>query len=777
MDQARDPVCGMSVDPSAPRGGRHVHDGTTYFFCNPKCRAKFAADPARYLGGSAAAASPPPPSVASPAPGVVYVCPMDPEVRQDHPGACPLCGMALEPEVPTVDARPNPELVDLWRRFVVSAPLAFATLALAMSEMIPGQPIQHALGHRLALWLQLWLSSPVVLWGGAPFFVRGWQSLRRRHLNMFTLIALGTAVSYGFSLVALLVPSLLPPAFLSHGGVPPVYFEAAAVITALVLLGQVLELRARSQTSGAIAALLGLAPTVAHRLTETGEVDVPLVDALPGQRFRVRPGEKLPMDGVVAEGQSSVDESMLTGEAMPVQKQVGSRVTGGTVNGTGALTIVAERVGRDTVLAQIVRMVSEAQRSRAPIQGLADRVSGYFVPAVVLVAGITFVVWALVGPEPRLAHALVNAVAVLIIACPCALGLATPMSIMVGTGRGARAGVLWKSAAALERFERVDTLVLDKTGTITEGKPRLVECRILEGDEAQALQLAASVEQSSEHPLGRALVEAAGARQIPLRPVESFASHTGAGVTGIVDGKRVAVGNAALLVKAGVAAASVASLDERAAVLRDRGQSVLLVAVEARPVAVLAVADPIKRGAPAALAALRADGLRILLLTGDHRATATAVGNELGFAPAEVFAEVTPHDKLAKVEELQRAGRSVAMAGDGINDAPALAKADVGLAMATGADVAIESADVTLLGGDLQGIVRARRLSRATMRNIRLNLGLAFVYNTLGVPIAAGVLYPLFGLLLSPMIASAAMSLSSLSVISNALRLRRTRLD
>jgi Cu+-exporting ATPase len=790
----------MSVDPTHARGGSHVHDGQTYYFCNPKCRQKFAADPAQYLSPRSAVPSPPD--------GAVYVCPMDPDVRQDHPGPCPKCGMALEPESPapasktewvcpmhpeivrdapgscpicgmaleprTVFAQeaPNPELIAMQRRFWVSAVLAAATLFLSMSEMIPGQPVQHAIGMQRSLWLQLILSTPVVLWGAWPFFQRGWASLVNRHLNMFTLIALGTGVAYVFSVVALLFPHRLPGAFRLHGGMPPVYFEAAAVITALVLLGQVLELRARSQTSGAIRALLGLAPKLARRIGDDGsDEDIALDRVQVGDRLRVRPGEKIPVDGVVIDGQSAVDESMLTGEPVPVAKSPGSRISGATVNGTGSFVMRAERVGNDTMLAQIVRMVSAAQRSRAPIQGLADRVASYFVPAVVVVAAVAFVVWATAGPEPRLAHALVNAVAVLIIACPCALGLATPMSIMVGTGRGARAGVLLKNAEALELLERVDTIVVDKTGTLTAGKPKLVDIATSDGDADQLLRLAASLEQQSEHPLASAIVAGARERGLSLLAVEKFQSITGQGVHGVVDGRRVAVGNRALL----AGAANVERLDAIAAKLRARGETAMLVAVDDVAMAALAVADPIKEHAAAAIAELHREGLRVVMLTGDNHTTAHAVAARLGID--DVRAEVTPRDKAAAVEEYQRQGRVVAMAGDGINDAPALAQADVGIAMGTGTDVAIESAAVTLVKGDLDGIVRARRLSRATMRNIRQNLWFAFLYNTLGIPIAAGVLYPFFGLLLSPMIASAAMSLSSVSVIGNALRLRHAELQ
>jgi Cu+-exporting ATPase len=699
-----------------------------------------------------------------------WVCPMHPQIVRDAPGSCPICGMALEPRTVLAEEPPNPELVGMRRRFRVSVPLAAATLLLSMSELIPGQPVQHALGMKLAAWLELVLATPVVIWGGWPFFVRGFNSVVNRHLNMFTLIALGTGIAYLFSVVALLVPNALPAAFRMHG-VPPVYFETAAVITTLVLLGQVLELRARSETSGAIRALLGLAPKLARRIGDDGtEEDVALDRVQVGDRLRVRPGEKVPVDGVVLEGESAVDESMISGEPVPVEKSQGSRVTGATVNGTGALVMRAERVGNDTMLAQIVRMVSEAQRSRAPIQSLADRVASYFVPAVVLVAIACFVVWSLVGPEPRLPHALVNAVAVLIIACPCALGLATPMSIMVGTGRGARTGVLFKSAEALELLGKADTLVVDKTGTLTAGKPKLVAVEVPHGQVDDVLRLAASLELESEHPLAAAIVAGARERGLSLLPVERFQSITGQGVVGVVDGHQVAIGNRALLANA----TELERLDTLAATLRAQGQTTILVAVDGAAVAVLGVADPIKTGAAPAIAELHQAGLRVLMLTGDSHATADAVARQL--AIDEVRAEVSPGDKAEEVTQLQHDGRVVAMAGDGINDAPALAQAQIGVAMGTGTDVAIESAGVTLVKGDLQALVRARRLSRATMRNIRQNLWFAFLYNSLGIPIAAGVLYPFFGILLSPMIASAAMSLSSVSVIGNALRLRRARL-
>jgi Cu+-exporting ATPase len=686
---------------------------------------------------------------------------MDPEVRQIGPGACPKCGMALEPLLVGAVEAPNPELVDMSRRFRVCAALSLPILVVAMAEMF--RPAGF-LPPRAVTWMQLILATPVVLWGGWPFFARLWASLRNRSPNMFTLIGIGTGTAYGYSLVAALFPGALPASFRGHHGQPAVYFEAAAVIVTLVLLGQVLELRARSRTSSAIRALLGLAPPVARLLREGGEEDVPLEQVRPGDRLRVRPGEKVPVDGVVVEGASSVDESMVTGEPIPVEKAPGSRVTGGTVNGTGGLVMRAERVGADTLLARIVRMVSEAQRSRAPIQRLADVVSSYFVPAVVLVAVLTFLVWALIGPQPRMAYALVNAVAVLIVACPCALGLATPMAVMVGTGRGASAGVLIKNAEALESLEKVDTLVLDKTGTLTEGRPRLVSVAPVAGfPERELLRLAASLERASEHPLGAAIVAGAGERGIELAPAGDFQSFTGKGVSGTVDGKRVALGNRALI--------DPGPLAEKAEALRHEGQTVVFVTVDGEAAGMLGVADPIKDSAREAIDQLHRDGLRLVMLSGDSRATAEAVARELGID--EVHAEVLPDQKGDVVRQLQAQGRTVAMAGDGINDAPALAQARVGIAMGTGADVAIESAGITLLKGDLRGIVRARRLSRATMRNIRQNLFFALVYNVLGVFVAAGALYPALGLLLSPMLASAAMTFSSVSVISNALRLKR----
>ncbi len=766
---AVDPVCGMTVDRAAPRGGSLEHDGETFFFCSARCRERFHADPAAFLNKGPALETD-----AEHAPGApaTYTCPMHPEVVSDRPGACPICGMALEPTVVSLDDAPNPELVDMTRRFWVSVVLTAPLFLLTMSEMWPGNPLVGRLSPRIFAMIQLILATPVVLWGGWPFFERGWASVRTRRLNMFTLIALGTGAAYLYSVVATLLPGLIPAAARSHGGAAPVYFEAAAVITTLVLVGQVLELRARNATSGAIRALLGLAPKTARRLAEDGaEEDVPLEHVRVGDRLRVRPGERVPVDGVVVDGRAAVDESMISGEAVPVDKEPGARVIGGTVNGTGALVIRAERVGKETVLAQIVRMVGEAQRSRAPIQRLADVVAAIFVPAVIAVAVATALVWGLLGPEPRFAHALVNAVAVLIIACPCALGLATPMSIMVGTGRGAGAGVLVKNATALEVLEKVDVLVIDKTGTLTEGKPRLVTTLpAAGGDEGTLVGLAAALEKRSEHPLAGAIVAGARERGLALVEPTDFRSITGKGVTGTVSGRRVAVGNRALLEELGLDAST---LEERAAALRADGQTVMFVAVDDRAAGLLGVADPIKAQTPEAIRLLQAEGVRVVMVTGDERTTALSVARALGID--EVHAGVLPARKSELVAELMRT-RTVAVAGDGINDAPALARAHVGIAMGTGTDVAIESADVTLLTGDLRGIVRARRLSRGVMRNIRQNLFFAFVYNVLGVPVAAGVLYPFFGLLMSPMLASAAMSLSSVSVIANALRLRRLEL-
>ncbi len=698
---------------------------------------------------------------------------MHPEIVRDAPGSCPICGMALEPRTPSAEEGPDPELRDMTRRFWVGTALSVPLIAGAMGEMLPGNPLSHFIPPRMLAWVQLILATPVVLWAGWPFFVRGWASVVNRSLNMFTLIALGIGTAYAYSVVATVASHLFPPSFRTHGGQVGVYFEAAAIITVLVLLGQVLELRARSQTSSAIRALLQLAPKTARRVRADGsEEDVPLDAVVPGDRLRVRPGERVPVDGVVLEGMSSVDESMLTGEPIPAEKIPGSPVTGGTVNGTGGFVMRAERVGRETLLAQIVQMVSEAQRTRAPFQRLADVVSSWFVPAVVLVAVVTFIAWVLAGPEPRMAYALVNALAVLVIACPCALGLATPMSIMVATGRGALAGVLIKNAEALELMEKVDILVVDKTGTLTEGKPRLVTVEAEPaGADAEVLRLAASLERASEHPLAAAIVGGAMERGIALADVQDFRSITGKGVTGRVDGHAGALGNARLLADLGIDADT---LMARADVLRTDGQTVMFVVIDGRPAGLIGVADPIKPSTPEALRQLRAAGLRIVMLTGDSRTTALAVAARLGIDAVE--AEVLPEQKIAVVKRLQAEGHRVAMAGDGVNDAPALAQADVGIAMGTGTDVAMQSADVTLVKGDLRGIVRARTLSQATMRNIRENLFFAFVYNALGVPIAAGVLYPFVGLLLTPIMASAAMTFSSVSVIANALRLRRVAL-
>ena len=761
---AIDPVCGMTVDPERARW-RHVHKGQEYVFCSEACLNRFRANPAAFLKPDAV----PEIQKNDAAPGTEYVCPMHPEIVRPKPGSCPICGMALEPRVVSLDEPPNPELVDMTRRFWISTALTVPLLPMAMGEMLPGVWRQW-LASPAAGWVQLALATPVVVWGGWPFFERGWASVVNRSLNMFTLIALGVGAAYGFSLVATLLPVVLPPSFHVHGGRPPVYFEPAAVITTLVLLGQVLELRARHRTSGAIRALLGLQPRMARAIRPDGtEEDVPIEAVKTGDRLRVRPGEKLPVDGVVVEGRSAVDESMVTGEPIPTEKESGTAVTAGTVNGTGSMVIEATRVGAETLLAQIVKLVGEAQRSRAPIQSLADRVSGYFVPAVVVVAVLTFAAWSLLGPEPRLAHALVNAVAVLIIACPCALGLATPMSIMVGMGRGATAGVLIRNAEALERFEKVDTLIVDKTGTLTVGKPRLVTAEATEGNDANALlRLAASLERGSEHPLAAAIVAGAAERGVAVEAATDFESLTGRGVRGLVGGRRIALGNAKLLAELNIDARS---HGDRAEELRRLGQTVMFVAVDGQLAGLLGVADPIKESTPEAVTLLRGEGVKLVMLTGDSRTTAEAVARQLGISDIE--AEVLPDQKVAAVKRVQQEGRRVAMAGDGINDAPALAQADVGIAMGTGTDVAMESADVTLVKGDLRGIVRARRLSRGTMRNIRQNLFFAFVYNVLGVPIAAGVLYPFLGLLLSPMIASAAMTFSSVSVIGNALRLRR----
>jgi P-type Cu+ transporter len=755
----RDPVCGMNV--RADTKLRLEHGGETYRFCNPKCMERFRQSPESFLSPEPAPAPEPA------APGRRWTCPMHPEIVRDAPGSCPLCGMALEPMEISAEEEESEELADMRRRFSVSAALTLPLFALAMLEM--WRPL-HGRGW---LWLQLALATPVVLFCGWPFFVRGWESFAARRLNMFTLIALGTGAAYAYSVLAVLAPGLFPESFRGHGGAVAVYFEAAAVIVTLVLLGQVLELRARSRTGAAIRALLGLAPKTARRIEPDGaERDVPLDAVVPGDRLRIRPGEKIPVDGVVLEGSSAIDESMLTGEPIPVEKGPSDRVVGATVNQTGSLVIRAEKVGAETLLAQIVRMVAEAQRSRAPIQRLADQVSAWFVPAVIAVALATFAAWAAFGPEPRLAYALVNAVAVLIIACPCALGLATPMSIMVAMGRGAQAGVLFKNAEAIEQLRGVDTLVVDKTGTLTEGRPRLSALVAAPGfEENELLRLAASLERGSEHPLAAAIVAGAEARGLALAAPERFESHTGKGVSGTVLGRAVALGNSRLLEAHGVPPGE---LTLRAEQLRAEGQTAMFVAVAGRAAGLVAVADPIKTTTPEAIRRLQADGIRVAMLTGDSRTTADAVAKRLGLD--EVFAEVLPEQKAQQVRELQAGGRCVAMAGDGVNDAPALAQADVGIAMGTGTDVAIESADVTLVRGDLRGIVRARALSRATLRNIRQNLFFAFAYNAVGVPVAAGVLYPWLGVLLSPMVAAAAMSLSSVSVIANALRLRRAEL-
>jgi len=798
----RDPVCGMTVDPESPL--RYSYEGADYRFCNPGCLEKFRTDPSRYLdagkGGGQAAGE----AVSA---GVEHTCPMHPEVRQAGPGSCPKCGMALEPVAPVMPAErtewtcpmhpevvqdapgtcpkcgmaleartvsaaeeENPELIDMRRRFRVSAAVTVPLFLIAMSHLLPGHFSEGMFSSGTRVWIELVLATPVVLWGGWPFFVRGWQSIVNRSLNMFTLIGLGVGVAYLYSVVASLFPGIFPASFRGDSGEVAVYFEAAAVIVTLVLLGQVLELMARSRTGAAIKALLGLAPKSARRIREDGsEEDVPLEQVRPGDRLRIRPGEKVPVDGVVLEGASSVDESMVTGEPIPVEKKPGDRVTGATVNGTGGLVMRAERVGAETLLARIVQMVAEAQRSRAPIQKLADQVAGVFVPVVVTVAVVTAFAWGLAGPEPRMAHALINAVAVLIIACPCALGLATPMSIMVATGKGATAGVLFRNAEAIEVMRKVDTLVVDKTGTLTEGKPKLVTVEPVDGiDAASLLRMAAGLERGSEHPLAAAIVSGATDRGIDPASAESFESVTGKGVIGKVEGRSVALGNRALMDHIGI---DPGALAERAETYRKDGQTVMFVGVDGRPAGLLGVADPVKEGTPEAIRRLHEEGVRIVMLTGDNRTTADAVAARLGLD--DVVAEVLPDQKADAVKRLQGEGRIVAMAGDGINDAPALAQAQVGIAMGTGTDVAMESAGVTLVQGDLRGIVRARTLSRATMANIRQNLFFAFVYNAVGVPVAAGVLYPFFGVLLSPMIAAAAMSFSSVSVVGNALRLRK----
>ena len=767
-----DPVCGMTVD-TRTATHRHALGETTYYFCSAGCLGKFAAEPDRYLNppdSDPAVSHPAMGALPEAAAGSTWTCPMHPEIRRDAPGNCPICGMALELLEPSLEEGPNLELIDFTRRLWVSAILSIPLVVLAMGPELFGLRL---LPMRLSMWVQLLLASPVVLWAAKPFFERGWASLKTRKLNMFTLIALGVGVAYAYSVIATVVPGIFPSQLRTMDGMVPVYFEVAAVITALILVGQVLELRARSTTGQAIRALLGLAPKTARRVRDGAEEDVPIEQVRVGDVLRIRPGEKVPVDGVVVEGRSSVDESMISGEPIPVEKLDGDRLTGATVNGTGALLMKADRVGRDTMLSQIVRMVAEAQRSRAPIQALADKVSAWFVPAVVLVAILAFVVWSLVGPDPRLSHALVNAIAVLIIACPCALGLATPMSIMVGTGRGAMAGVLVKNAEALELMEKVDTLVVDKTGTLTLGKPKLIAVLPVDGfAEDEVLRLSAALERGSEHPLAEAIVEGAEQRGLELPASRDFESHTGKGVTGAVESRQVALGNAALMGGLGIDASA---LERQADQHRAEGQGVMLVAIDAKLAGLVVVADPVKDSAAEAVAELQRDGIRIVMLTGDNRGTAEAVARRVGID--EIMADVLPDQKQVKIQQLKAEGRRVAMAGDGINDAPALAAADVGIAMGTGTDVAMESAAVTLVKGDLIGIVRARQLSRAVMRNIRQNLFFSFVFNAAGVPVAAGILYPSFGVLLSPILASGAMSLSSVLVIGNSLRLRSVRLS
>ena len=760
-----DPVCGMTVDPDTTTLNAE-HGGHTYYFCSAGCRTKFIANPAKYLNTELIKAA----ADVQPK-GAIYTCPMHPEIRQVGPGSCPICGMALEPLLATADTGPNPELIDMTRRFWIGLVIALPVLALEMGGHLTG--LMMILSRQSSNWIQLVLATPVVLWAGWPFFVRGWQSLITRNLNMFTLIAMGTGVAWIYSVVATLAPDIFPTTFREHDGSVAVYFEAAAVITVLVLLGQVLELRAREQTSGAIKALLDLAPKTARRLKVDGNDEEIAIDHIAvGDQLRVRPGEKVPVDGTLTEGHVSIDESMVTGESLPVSKEPGARVIGGTLNASGSFIMKAERVGRDTMLARIVQMVADAQRSRAPIQRLADQVSGWFVPLVVLIAIAAFAAWSIWGPEPRFAYGLVAAVAVLIIACPCALGLATPMSIMVGVGRGAQAGVLIKNAEALERFEKVDTLVIDKTGTLTEGKPAVTAIVPAEGfEETELLRLAASVEQASEHPLAAAIVAAAKSRGISLAKVMGFDSPTGKGAIGMVDRKRIVLGNAKFLGELKIDTEGLAAAAES---LRKDGATAIFIAVNGKAAGVIAIADPVKASTPQALKELREAGIRIVMLTGDNRTTANAIANRLGLT--EIEADVLPDQKAEIVARLKREGRVVAMAGDGVNDAPALAAAEVGIAMGTGTDVAIESAGVTLLKGDLMGIVKARHLSQATMSNIRQNLFFAFIYNAAGVPIAAGVLYPAFGLLLSPIFAAAAMALSSFSVVGNALRLRVIKL-
>ncbi len=758
-----DPVCGMTVNPDTTEH-RHAHAGDNYYFCSARCRERFAEDPVSWLDGSGG------PQVDDPE-GTEYTCPMHPEIVQVGPGSCPKCGMALEPMTFSAEAEPNHELIDFTRRMWVGAVFAVPLVVMTMGDMLPFMSFHGWLGAGFG-WTQLVLAAPVVLWCGAPFFVRGWDSVVQRSPNMFTLIALGTGTAFVYSTVAVIVPGIFPDAFRMANGSVELYFEAAAVIVVLVLLGQVLELRAREQTSGALRALLDLAPKTARRVTETGDEEVALDDVVVGDRLRIRPGEKIPVDGAVVEGHSTVDESMVTGEPIPVEKAANDHVIGGTLNGTGSLIMRAERVGRETMLSRIVQLVADAQRSRAPIQRLVDVVAAWFVPIVVLAAVLAFSVWAIWGPAPSIAFALVAAVSVLIIACPCALGLATPMSIMVGTGRGAQAGVLVKNAEALEAFGSVDVLLVDKTGTLTEGKPKVTTVESADGiANPELLRLAASLERGSEHPLAGAIVAAAETEKLALSAASDFEAVTGMGVRGRIDGQTVALGNTRLFDDLGVATGD---WPARAEALRADGETVMLVAVDGKMAGLVGVADPVKASTPEALRALTGEGVRVVMLTGDNRTTAEAVARKLGIG--EVEADVLPEDKAAVVRRYQEQGHRVAMAGDGVNDAPALAQADVGVAMGTGTDVAIESAAITLVKGDLMAIVRARRLSRATMRNIRQNLFFAFFYNALGVPVAAGVLFPVFGVLLSPMFAAAAMSLSSVSVISNALRLRRVKL-
>ncbi len=758
-----DPVCGMKVDPTTT-AHHATHDGVHYHFCSSGCLAKFTADPAKYLSDSKRAEP-----VAET--GAMWTCPMHPEIRQQGPGTCPICGMALEPEEPSLDDAPNPELIDFTRRLWVSAGLAVPLLILTMGTEFLGL---HLVDPTYSPWIQLLLTAPIVLWAGSPFFTRGWTSIITRKLNMFTLIAIGVGAAFAYSLVATFAPQLFPDTFKMHGGMVPVYYEAAGVVVALVLLGQVLELRARAATGKAIRALLNLAPKTARRINSDGtEVDIPLADVVAGDSLRVRPGEAVPVDGVVIEGRSSVDESMLTGEPLPVAKEATSALTGGTVNGTGSLVMEAQAIGNDTMLARIVRMVAEAQRSRAPIQAVADRISGWFVPLVIAIALASFVIWSLVGPEPRIGHALLNAIAVLIIACPCALGLATPMSIMVATGRGAQAGVLVKHAEALQAFEKVDTLVIDKTGTLTEGKPKLVAIETIGGmDENELLALTAAVEARSEHPLAHAIVTGAQDRHLELGEPENFEVQVGTGISALVGGRTIVIGNTAQMQSIGV---DPTPLNDAAEMRRREGAGVMLIAVDGKLAGMVAVADPVRANAREAIEALRDQGLRVIMLTGDNPTTAQVVADAVGGLDG-VYAELKPDDKARIVGELKASGATVAMAGDGINDAPALAAADVGLAMGTGTDVAIESAGITLTKGDLAAVVRARALAKATMGNIRQNLFFSFLFNGIGVPVAAGVLYPVSGLLMSPMFAGAAMAMSSFTVVMNALRLNRVTL-